>query len=114
MVEERFDEGEIVCSRGDPADRVFLVADGHLEITPSDENEHRVLIGPGALFGEYGLFETRSRNATVTATEPTVLLTLDYVRFEAFLIQFPEAMYAILGAAIQQLLEFQTKLSRAA
>jgi CRP-like cAMP-binding protein len=53
--------------------------------------------------GELGLFTNRERNADVIALTECTILALDYERFRRFLLAFPEAMMAILGASIGQL-----------
>lgn len=111
MREEHFGKGEMICAVGDVADRVFLVVKGQLAVLPAGQSGHEISIGPGTLFGEYGLFDTGLRTATVTAVEPSDLLTLNYDQFRAFMLQFPEAMFAILGATVEQLLATQRKLA---
>lgn len=111
MHEEYFGKGDVICIEGDAADRIFLIVNGHLAVVPSGMPEHEISVGPGTLFGEYGLFDVGLRTATVTAVEPSDLLTLNYDRFRAFLLQFPDAMYAILSATVKQLLDFQKKIA---
>jgi CRP/FNR family cyclic AMP-dependent transcriptional regulator len=109
MYEEAFDKDEIVCAHGDPADRIFVVMTGNFAVKVSSGIENPISIGPGELFGEYGLFDQGLRTASITAGEPSTLLTLDYPRFRAFLLLFPEAMLAILSATVEQLLTYQRK-----
>jgi CRP/FNR family cyclic AMP-dependent transcriptional regulator len=109
MYEETFDKDEIVCAHGDPADRIFVVMTGNFAVNVSSGIDKPISIGPGELFGEYGLFDQGLRTATITADEPSILLTLDYPRFRAFLLLFPEAMLAILSATVEQLLTYQRK-----
>jgi len=109
MQEERFTKGEIICDRGDPADRIFIVMRGNLEVRVALPQPHVVLLEAGDLFGEYGMFDEGFRTATVISREETVLLALDYARFRAFLLYFPEAMLAILGSTERQLLASQRR-----
>ena len=109
MQEERFVKDEIICDRGDPADRIFIVMRGGLEVRAALPEPHVVLLEPGDLFGEYGMFEKGYRTATVVTREETVLLALGYDRFRAFLLYFPEAMLAILGGTVRQLLASQRR-----
>ena len=111
MREERFGKDDVVCVEGEVADRVFLVVKGKLSVAVADQIEQVISIGPGTLFGEYGLFDTGLRTATVTAVESSDLLSLNYDQFRAFMLQFPEAMYAILGATVEQLLASQKRLA---
>ena len=112
MSEEAFGRDAVVCAAGDPADRIYVVMTGSFEVRPAGVEDHRITLRPGDLFGEYGLFDQGLRTATIVAREPGTLLTLDYGRFRAFLIQFPEAMLAILGTTVGQLLAFQRRLGK--
>jgi CRP/FNR family cyclic AMP-dependent transcriptional regulator len=109
MYEESFDEDEVVCVHGEPADRIFLVVTGNLDVKVAGGIDHAISLGTGDLFGEYGLFDQGIRTASITAREPSILLTLEYPRFRAFLVLFPEAMLAILSSTVEQLLTFQRK-----
>lgn len=112
MSEETFASDAIVCSEGDPADRIFFVMTGRFEVRHSSGSKTGIMLEPGELFGEYGLFDQGLRTATVVAREPGTLLTLDYDRFRAFLLLFPEAMFAILSETVGELLAFQRKLGQ--
>lgn len=107
--EEHYADGEIVCRAEDTGDRVYLVMTGGLEVViPGHEDAVRRL-GPGDLFGEYGMFDGGLRTATVTCYETTTLLTLDYARFRAFLLDFPETMLSIFGVTVTRLLALERK-----
>ena len=104
MKEEQFATGDTVCVEGEPADRIYVVLTGGLEVHSADAAQESITLGPGQLFGEYGMFDKGLRTATITAREPSTLIALDYPRFRNFLIRFPEAMFAILSATVDQLL----------
>ena len=57
----------------------------------------------GHIVGELGLFAGPQRTADVIALGACTILALDYERFRRFLLAFPEATLAILGASIEQL-----------
>lgn len=110
MNEEAFEKGGIVCEQGEAADRIFVVMDGAFAVEVSGSPDQAIRLEPGDLFGEYGLFDQGVRTATITASEPGTLLTLDYPRFRSFLVLFPEAMFAVLSATVSQLLAYQRKM----
>ena len=100
----RFDAGELLCEAGARADRVYLIAAGRVEVRLGDGTvvaSH----GRGGLVGEYGLFHQGKRTATVVVTERTEAFTLDYQRFQRFLLAFPESMYSLLRVTIGRLVE---------
>jgi MFS family permease len=72
-------DGTVVISQGDPADRFYVIASGAVQVTQADaDGAERQLrsLGVGDVFGEIGLLTGAPRSATVTTTEPTVLLAL--------------------------------------
>ena len=103
METERVRPGEILCAAGESADRIYVVAAGRLNVNlPGSQTPLRRL-GPGDLLGEYGMFSHQGRTATVLADTETILLSLDYARFRAFLLQYPSATLMLLQTAIERL-----------
>lgn len=102
-----FHEKETVCAAGDEADQIFLVVSGQLKVSvPGSTKEGRSL-SSGDVFGEYGLFVEDVRSADVKSIGETVLLALDYERFQAFLELFPATTYALLKEAVQRLVTLE-------
>jgi monoamine oxidase len=98
-----FDAGEHLCELGAPADRIYVIATGRVDVRLADG---RVVMshGRGGLVGEYGLFHRGRRTANVVALERTSAFTLDYHRFQRFLLAFPESMYSLLRVTIGRLM----------
>ena len=98
-----FESGELLCRLGAPADRIYVIATGRVEVRLADG---RVVMthGRGGLVGEYGLFHRMRRTANVVALERTSAFTLDYARFQRFLLAFPESMYSLLRVTIGRLM----------
>jgi MFS family permease len=73
--------GVAVVREGDPADAIFVLVDGRVEVTSRGEakGEPAVLreMRPGTYFGEIGVLEGIPRTATVTTLEPTHLLRIE-------------------------------------
>jgi serine/threonine protein phosphatase PrpC/CRP-like cAMP-binding protein len=65
---------EEVVREGEPGEELFVVLSGRLRVTRRDTEIGE--LGPGEPFGEMALIRTTSRSATVTAREPSELLTL--------------------------------------
>jgi MFS family permease len=70
-----------VVHEGDEGDRVFLVADGRLEVSSNDRPLD--VLEAGELFGEMALLRGQPRNATVTALEDVTLYGLGKDEFLA-------------------------------
>jgi len=105
---EAFADGAVICRAGEPADRMFVIAAGEAEVDVSDRSGGRILLRPGEVLGEHGMFVAGTRTATVLARGPVRTLALDYQRFRSFLLTFPEASVAMLGTAIKRLVRVQS------
>ncbi|MBJ3764294.1 Crp/Fnr family transcriptional regulator [Maribius pontilimi] len=69
--------GEILFEQGDPADAIFALQDGLLDISALAEDGRKLVLNvlsPGAVFGEVAVFERGTRSATVSARQPSRLV----------------------------------------
>lgn len=78
--EETVDAGDVIVTIGDPADKFYIVRSGRLDVTDAAGGSLHAII-PGEGFGELALLDNTPRTATVRATEPTVLWSLDRGHF---------------------------------
>ena len=78
--EEKVDAGGIVVTIGEPADKFYIVRSGRLGVIDADGQALHPII-PGEGFGELALLDNTPRTATVRATQPTVLWSLDRGHF---------------------------------
>lgn len=72
--------GEFLVTEGRPADRLWLVESGEVEVlvaTGEDEVQPLARVGPGALIGAAALVDGGVRMASCVARERVVALTLD-------------------------------------
>jgi CRP/FNR family transcriptional regulator, cyclic AMP receptor protein len=91
------EEGKVLVREGDFSYEFMAIEEGTAEVTRG--GEHVADLGPGDFFGEMGLLEKTLRNATVTATTPTRLVTLtgwDLRRVERTAPQAIERVRAVL------------------
>jgi hypothetical protein len=70
----RFEPGKAIVREGDPGDRLFVIANGEVEISIDDAVVGRQ--GPGTEFGEIALLRDVPRTATVTALTDVEVLAL--------------------------------------
>ena len=103
METESLAPGETLCEHGETSDRVYVVASGSLDVFLPGRPDAVRALAAGDLLGEYGMFTGLKRTATVKAKSEAALLSLDYTRFRAFLLQFPEAALVLLGTAVERL-----------
>lgn len=86
MRSRRHRAGSVVFEAGDPADRMYLVADGEVELP-----EVGAHVGPGALFGEIAFFVPGGvRSSSARCTRATTLLSIDEATFRQLIHQHPE------------------------
>jgi CRP-like cAMP-binding protein len=69
------DKGQVLFREGDPADALYVVADG--EMAAFRRGVQLGHLGEGDFFGEIGLISDQPRQATVGATRNSVLLKLN-------------------------------------
>ena len=105
-----FDPGELLCELDAPADYIYVISAGRVEVRLAD-GRFVVSHGPGGLVGEYGLFQHGRSTAIVVAVERTDAFALDYQRFQRFLLAFPESMYSLLRVTIGRLMEQSNALA---
>lgn len=82
--------GDVVARQGAPADKFVIVLEGELEVVrqePDDEPERIATLGPGDFFGEVAILTDSPRTATLRATAPSALLTMERDDYRAVVAQ---------------------------
>ena len=74
--ELRVPAGEAVIREGDPPDALYVIVEGAAVVTSGAGGTLNTM-GAGDFFGEIGLLKGVPRTATVTTTEPSVLLRIE-------------------------------------
>jgi CRP/FNR family transcriptional regulator len=109
MRAETFAAGETVIAAGEPADRVFVLCLGSLEVTRDGRQGIVRRLEPGTLLGELAFFADEVRTATVRAATDCVLLSLPFENFRAFLLTHPEAALVLAGRIVRTLREVEAR-----
>lgn len=78
-----FVTGEILVQQGEPADAVYLLVSGRVEVLRQGESGTEVLAtrGAGDCIGELGVLAREARSATVVAVDPVEAIVIDAERF---------------------------------
>ena len=98
---QRFSEGALVMARGDPADAMYFIASGEVEVEVADA---AIRLGEGDFFGEIALLHHEAkRTANIYAVRPTDLLVLTAADFRRIAHQNPELARAVRETAEQRL-----------
>ena len=94
-------EGKHLVDEGDYAYTFMAIEEGTAEVRRGDEAVAQ--LGPGDFFGEVGLLDTEKRTATVVATSPMRLVTLDRWDMKRLEKSIPSAVERIRAAAAERL-----------
>ena len=94
-------EGKHLVDEGDYAYTFMAIEEGAAEVRRGDAVVAQ--LGAGDFFGEVGLLDTEKRTATVVATAPTRLVTLDRWDMKRLEKTAPSAVEQIRAAAAERL-----------
>src|SRR5262245_21791974 len=89
----RFQRGQVVFHRGDPADSLHLVLKGRFTarvVTQRTDSVTVAIHGPGEAFGEHALVDPVPRSTTVTAVEAGETLAIGREDFDRVRREYPE------------------------
>ena len=109
-----FQSGETIFRHGDPADWLYIVEEGSVDIVLPSEGEDIVLasFAPGSFFGELGLFDQHPRNATARATGDARLIGVPAEAVSRMIDESPAAARHFLRVVTQRLRAADEMLSR--
>ena len=91
--------GDRVIRKGDPADAVYFIASGEVEVAVGSR---RIRLGPGNFVGEMGLLSGQPRSADVTALDYSTFLKLTRDDFREILRRYPDIREPIVAAATER------------
>ncbi len=111
MRRKRLKAGSVLFSKGDLADRLYVLAEGHLEL-----RETGVVVAPGRMFGEIAFFAPdRRRSATAVCVTPCTVLSIDQTTFEQLYFQNPafgfEVVRLIAGRLTEDVQRLEAQLA---
>jgi len=115
LSEQSFPRFARVLEEGEPADRLFLIEEGEVEVSIRTPLGRAPLsrLSEGEMFGEIGLLlPSQRRTARVTATRPLLTSTLRVRHLTEVLDQYPEAREIMVEAADQALVRSFVKVTR--
>ena len=97
--------GEALVAEDTDASDLFLVWEGHLDITQRTRSGERKLaeIGPGAIFGEVSLLDPGPATANVVTEQGCAVLRLSRIRFDALQRANPEVAAALAEEVVRSL-----------
>lgn len=93
-----YEHGEVILHKGDPADCMFVIQEGQVEVLGElNGQEVRLAVAQaGDVIGEMAIFERQTRSATVRALGQARVLTIDEKIFLRYVHQDPSLAYQLL------------------
>ena len=110
LQEVRVNAGANLVSKGESADKVYIVLEGRLEVLARSRGARDIVInelGPGDTLGEVTMFCGGERTATVRALEGSRLAGLDPPTFKRLLDEHPETSRRLSEEATIRLRQYQ-------
>jgi CRP-like cAMP-binding protein len=110
---KEYKEGEVIFHQGDVGNTMFVIQDGEVEaVAVSHGEEYRLRsMGPNEFFGEMALFEKEVRTATIRATRPTRVLTIDKKNFLGGIHEDPSLAFRIVETMSHRIRDLTDRLA---
>jgi CRP/FNR family cyclic AMP-dependent transcriptional regulator len=102
----RFEPGEVIVRQGDPADAVYIIAEGEAEVLLTDEDGHELSLGTMSrhtLFGEIAVLCQGRRTTTVKAKDRVVTYKITAQLFLELVRSSPEIGMQVMTVLAQRL-----------
>ena len=99
------ERGDVLFFEGEPADAMYVVGEGRVELLVNDDDEQARLVGwlgPAESFGELALLLRGRRMITVRATGPVTLYELSVPSFLRMRAHHPDVCLLIIMAIIKR------------
>jgi CRP/FNR family transcriptional regulator, cyclic AMP receptor protein len=96
-----FKAGQVIFSQGDPAEHLYVIVDGAVEINVSGTVVGSA--GPGEAFGEMALIANAPRSGTAIAKVDCRVVPVDKRRFLFMVTETPNFALQLLGIMAERL-----------
>ncbi len=97
--------GEPIIRQGDPSEKFYIIVEGYVEVShQNDDGKVDVIrqLGEGDFFGEIGLLEGRSRNASVRALTAVQVVTFSRESFMRGRKKSPQSLAQLRETAVRR------------
>jgi len=110
---KEYKQGEVIVRQGDVGNCMFIIQAGEVEaVVEADGHELKLRsMGPNEFFGEMALFEKEVRTATIRATKPTRVLTVDKKNFLGGIHEDPSLAFRIVKTMSHRIRDLTDRLS---
>lgn len=103
FVEVRFADGTELFKAGDPADRLYILKEGQIDLIDGRSGKVFATLEPGAPFGEQAVLAAGVRSATARARDDVVCLELTAQGLQQMLARETELIRILFRATLLQL-----------
>ncbi|OFW79713.1 MAG: Crp/Fnr family transcriptional regulator [Alicyclobacillus sp. RIFOXYA1_FULL_53_8] len=117
VVERRVSRGEYIFMEGQTREAVFFIRRGLIKVFKVNEEgqEHVVsILGVGKMFPHVGFFDDGPYPGTAQAIEPSTLLSVEWLQFDALLVENPSIARKVMRVMGERILQLQSKLQELA
>jgi CRP-like cAMP-binding protein len=110
---KKYAKGDVIFRQGEMGDCMYVIQKGEVEaIAEADGREIRLrTMGRNEFFGEMALFEKETRTATIRATKPTRLLTIDKKNFLGGIHEDPSLAFRIVQTMSHRIRDLTERLA---
>ncbi len=117
MREVRFEAGQLIFSRGDPGNAIYVVMDGRVRISVLTAEGRELSFThalPGDVFGEIAVIDQSTRSADATALKDVHALSLSAPAANRLLVEHPALARAVMRFLCARLREVSDHLEHVA
>jgi CRP-like cAMP-binding protein len=93
-----------IFEKGDSGNSLYIVVEGRVRVHDGDKTI--ALLGAGEVFGELAALDPEPRMASVTATEPTLLLRMGHSEQDELMSEHPEVAFGIIRVLCRRLRQY--------
>jgi len=98
---ETFAAGKTVFVEGEPGYTMYVVLEGHVEISVGGRTLE--VAGPGSVIGEMALINLSTRSATAIAQDDCSLAAVDDVQFLSLIVRSPQFALSVMEIMAKRL-----------
>lgn len=109
----KYKAGEVIVHQGDAGNCMYVIQKGEVEALAESNGKQLRLrtMGPNEFFGEMALFEEEVRTATIRATRPTRVLTIDKKNFLGGIHEDPSLAFRVVETMSHRIRDLTDRLA---
>jgi len=96
-----FKKGEVIFQEMDPADFMYVITRGEVEVTLKGEPLGAEL--PGGIIGEMAMINDKRRSATAVAIQPSKLARINREQFREMIVKSPDCALHVMAVLANRL-----------